>query len=269
MLYQMLLGAWPPELSPDDAPGVAAFAARIEGWQQKALREAKRRTRWTDPNEPYEKANAAFLKALLTSPGTDFPQRLHEAVGRFAAAGIANALAQAVLRLTTPGIPDLYQGTEYWDFSLVDPDNRRPVDFAARRQSLDAATPLAELASAWRDGRLKQRVVHRLLQLRERLPLLFARGDYRPIASANAHVLAFERRTAKASVVVVVARHLASWLDNAPAPVLDATHWGDAALALPDGHYRDVLGDAATTWQGEVPLGKAFAGATVLVLERV
>src|SRR6478609_5857140 len=144
MLYQTLVGAWPLGLSPEDEAGVAAFLDRVGAWQDKALREAKRRTEWAVPNIEYE---AACREFIVSSMAPDRPSRLREEIaafaGRIAPAGAVNGLAQLLLRCAAPGVPDLYQGTEFWDLSLVDPDNRRPVDFAARSEALEAATPPA------------------------------------------------------------------------------------------------------------------------------
>ena len=120
----------------------------------------------------------------------DRPSHLGSEVAAFAAriapAGAVNGLAQVVLRCASPGVPDLYQGTEFWDFSLVDPDNRRPVDWAARREALDADLPPAELLGVWRDGRVKQAVLFRALQLRAAKPELFAEGGYLPVSVEGA-----------------------------------------------------------------------------------
>ncbi|HKU99644.1 MAG TPA: malto-oligosyltrehalose synthase, partial [Vineibacter sp.] len=131
MLYQMAVGAWPPGLHVDDTAGITVFAERLADWQQKAQREAKRRTSWRAPNQAYEDASRRFLMQALAHPPSR--QSLHGFVSRIEAAGALNGLVQTLLRVTAPGVPDLYQGTELWDFSLVDPDNRRPVDFDARR----------------------------------------------------------------------------------------------------------------------------------------
>ncbi|MEI7037427.1 malto-oligosyltrehalose synthase [Fulvimonas yonginensis] len=280
MLYQTLVGAWPPELAPDDAEGLGAFAARIGEWQRKALREAKRRTRWTRPNEPYEDACEGFLAGLLT-PGADFGSALHGFVRRIAAAGAANSLAQTVLRLTTPGVPDTYQGTEFWDFSLVDPDNRRPVDFAARRATLANPASWDALLRDWRSGALKQRAIRELLQLRARHPAVFARGGYRALAvqvqdgQDSGRLLAFERALDGRVVVVLVLRHTAEVLLDADTPAWDAAATaallpqGARVRGVAPGRYRQVLGE------GEAPVGDSLdpgawlAPLPVAVLERV
>jgi len=266
MLYQMLLGAWPlGGLAGDDR---AAFIGRIEAWQMKALREAKRRTRWTDPNEPYEEACKAFLAAVMADE--EFVAELEETATSLAVPGAANGLAQAVLHLTTPGVPDIYQGTEYWDFSLVDPDNRRPVDYQARRASLGQGS-YADLLPHWRDGRIKQHVVHELLALRARWPRLFARGDYRALPASGpgaSHVVAFERHDARHAVVVVVGRHLAHWLNDADAPRLESGCWSGTTLAWPAGAWKEVFSGRRLDGGGFKGAGEILGDAVVAVFER-
>ncbi|MBS7457333.1 malto-oligosyltrehalose synthase [Coralloluteibacterium stylophorae] len=242
MLYQMLVGAWPLDLRVDDANGRDALADRLAGWQRKALREGKRRSRWTSPDEPYEDGCEAFLRRLLDGSQPEFLASLDAFVARIAPAAALSSLAQVVLRLTTPGVPDLYQGTEFWDFSMVDPDNRRPVDFDARERALAEAADDSELLSRWRDGRIKQRLVARLLDLRRRAPALFARGGYRPLAVAGAqagHVIAFARERGDARVVVVVPRHPLALAEAAGVhlerPALPQGLWGDTHVVLPGG----------------------------------
>ncbi len=270
MLYQMLVGAWPPGLQAADLEGVQAFAGRIAGWQRKALREAKRWTRWTSPNPVYEDACDRFLRALLgdearSAPVASFARRIE-------VAGMANALSQTVLRLTAPGIPDLYQGTEYWDFSLVDPDNRRPVDFAARLRSLVDGRDQAERLAQWRDGGLKQATIARLLDLRARRPRLFARGSYTPLVVEGAmagHVLAFERRRGNDVVVVIVSRLLAPWLLDGDMLSLAAVPWADTRIGIVAGHYVDVLGNVPFRVTGDGVLARACLETQgVAVLER-
>jgi (1->4)-alpha-D-glucan 1-alpha-D-glucosylmutase len=205
MLLQTIVGAWPLDLELDDRPGRRALAERVIGWQEKALREAKLRSAWSDPEQAYE---AAAREVVLHLVAEDRHLKLLTGIFGFiqsiAAAGAINGLSQLVLKLTAPGVPDLYQGTEYWDFSLVDPDNRRPVDFAARRRSLDG-TSIATAITSWRDGRIKQLAAHRLLALRRAKPDLFADGSYEPLDSGD-HVVAFRRQRGADAVVVAVPR---------------------------------------------------------------
>jgi (1->4)-alpha-D-glucan 1-alpha-D-glucosylmutase len=267
MLYQMLVGAWPLGLAPDDEEGVERFATRIAAWQRKALREAKRWTRWTSPNEPYEDACEDFLRSLLSS--NDHAAELAAFAGYIAVPGAANGLAQTVLRLTTPGVPDLYQGTDYWDFSLVDPDNRRPVDFLARAASLERDVLPADALATWRDGTIKQAVIARLLRLRRDHPDLFARGTYRPLVASGPaadHALAFLREHRGQKLVVVVARHTAEWLGGAGNPAIPADRWAGTTLTLPKGHWQDVFGPGRSRGDecsladlmGELPIAAWF-----------
>lgn len=272
MLWQMLVGAWPLALEPDDAQGLAEFAERMAGWQSKAVREAKLRSTWTEPDERYEAAARALLDAaLVQDAGKALRHALHAAAQALAPLGAINGLAQATLRLTTPGVPDLYQGTEGWDLSLVDPDNRRPVDFALRRQWLDDPSPWPALLQQWRSGQCKARLVAQLLQLRASLPELFARGDYKPLRAeghASAHVLAFRRQHADATLVVAVPRLLCA--AEIVTPLLPAAQWRDDALVLPDGRYQHVPDGRVLEVHGaRVALAELFLHSPVAVLATV
>ncbi|WP_339411346.1 malto-oligosyltrehalose synthase [Pseudomonas sp. EA_35y_Pfl2_R5] len=237
ILYQALLGSWPLDLAANDEPGLHNYLQRMSAWQEKALREAKLSTAWSAPNELHESACRDFLECLLTSPkARELRHALVDTLNSIAPSGALNSLVQCLLRLTTPGVPDLYQGCEYWDFSLVDPDNRRPVDFAARMHTLDDAQPLSVLLEHWRDGRIKQWLIQRLLRLRQNRPALFSRGDYRPVAVQGEHierVLAFIRSHGQEHMLVVVPRLSAGLLDNSPIPLIPAQRWGDTHLLLP------------------------------------
>ncbi len=207
MLFQIVVGAWPHGLEVTDQAGLAAFADRVAAWQRKALREAKVHTDWSAPNEAYERAAADYI-AWLFGGGSALLAELAAFARRIAAAGAANGLAQMLVKLTAPGVPDIYQGCEYWDLSLVDPDNRSAVDFAARRRSLGTAS-LDELLATWQDGRVKQFVVARTLALRKRMPGLFSAGKYVPLATSGPQaerVVAFARTSTDAAVIVAFCR---------------------------------------------------------------
>ncbi|WP_322104625.1 malto-oligosyltrehalose synthase [Paraburkholderia sp. J41] len=245
MLYQTLVGVWPPELDPGDEQGVRAFAERVAQWQLKALREAKLRTNWLVPDEAYESDCQAFLFDILSPQRRDgFLQALADFVARIAPAGAVNTLLQTVLRLTSPGVPDLYQGTELWDFSLVDPDNRRPVDYAARAKALDRAAPSTKLKD-WRNAHVKLATVHRLLALRAQAPELLREGEYLPLAVRGAladHVIAFARRHGNAWAIVIGTRHAASLLEG-DTPLVAPERWEDTAVELPQGVAQTDLHD--------------------------
>jgi (1->4)-alpha-D-glucan 1-alpha-D-glucosylmutase len=237
MLYETLVAAWPLGLEIDDAEAMAAFRERVGAWLEKAMREAKRHSEWAAPNEAYEQASQDFLTQCL-DPGRSAPvaRELAAFAARIAPVGAANSLAQTLLRLTSPGVPDLYQGTEFWDFSLVDPDNRRPVDFAARQAALEAGETPAALVTHWADGRVKQQVIARALAFRARAPELFAQGTYVPLRAegpAAEHVLAFVRVHGEQVALVAVGRLLAPLLGDAATPLAPDTSWRETKLLLP------------------------------------
>jgi (1->4)-alpha-D-glucan 1-alpha-D-glucosylmutase len=209
------------------------------------LREAKLATDWDAPNAEYEDAAKAFLNAIMEDAA--FTAEAARFARRIGAPGAVNGLAQTLLKLTVPGVPDFYQGTEFWDQSLVDPDNRRPVDFAARSAALAAdETPVAA-AAHWRDGHVKQAVIRRALALRREAPALFARGDYQPIEVIGAkarHVVAFARTHDGANCVVVAPRLPGGLLEPAADSVTIPTeNWHDTALVLPDALLGSTLRD--------------------------
>src|SRR4051794_11965242 len=194
MLYQTLVGAWPLQ------PGDASFAERIQAYALKAAREGKQETSWLNPNQAYEAGLRTFIERILDpNLSAEFLDSLQSFTERTSLLGALNSLSQLTLKATIPGVPDFYQGTELWDFSLVDPDNRRPVDFAAREAALTALeTPdWRSLAQNWRDGRIKLAWTRHLLKLRGELADVFARGAYQPLEVSGPHrehVIAFARR---------------------------------------------------------------------------
>jgi (1->4)-alpha-D-glucan 1-alpha-D-glucosylmutase len=176
-----------------------------------------------------------------------------------------------VLKCTLPGVPDFYQGTEFWDFSLVDPDNRRPVDFCARERPLGGRRRWKALLAGWRDGALKQRIVARLLAERADRPLLFAAGDYRPLAVAGTlapQVLAFTRRHKGERLAVAVPRLLGAGLEAGTWPL--GAFWRDTRVELPAGPWRDVLTGVCVEAGGiGVPGPELFAALPVAVLRKL
>ncbi|MFJ4397195.1 malto-oligosyltrehalose synthase [Pseudomonas sp. NPDC089396] len=237
LLLQTLLGSWPLTLDLHDDNAVRGYAERIRQWQQKALREAKLRSSWNAPNEAYEAACAAYVDGLLLDrENQQLRQSLADAAQLIACPGALNGLVQTLLRMTVPGVPDLYQGNEYWDFSLVDPDNRRAVDYAARRRTLDDATAPAELLAHWRDGRIKQALVARVLDCRLAHPELFRRGAYLPLTVQGRHadkVLAFARLGEGQRAIIVAPRLASGLLGGATTPLIPAQNWDDTRVILP------------------------------------
>lgn len=231
LIYQTLLGTWP--ITED----------RLAEYLTKAMREAKRHSFWDHPNEAYEAATQSFARALLEDPRasgfrTALGQRVSDADGR----ARISAIGQVILQMTVPGTPDVYQGTELWDFSLVDPDNRRPVDYAARAAAL--ARDLLPRLTADRAGEAKLFVTHHLLALRAAHPALFAEGDYKPLMPGSGW-LGFTRNQGTESLLVIVPIGPRA---QAQAPALPAA---------PDGKtWRSVLTEAAT--DGSLPFDPLF-----------
>ncbi|MGG7671626.1 malto-oligosyltrehalose synthase [Pseudomonas sp. WC2] len=271
ILYQALIGSWPLDLRDDDQAGFADYAKRIWQWQQKALREAKLQSSWSAPNEAYENAAQAFTEKLLTGDeGELLRAALSKTVSSIAAAGALNGLAQTLLRMTVPGVPDLYQGNEFWDFSLVDPDNRRPVDYAAREQALDQPLPIADLLPQWRDGRIKQALIAAVLNLRVEHAELFRRGTYQPleVLGTQAHnVLAFAREHEGKQAIVIVPIRCATLLENSAVPQVDALRWGDTRVVLPfaasDTNLKGLFSTAAVTKNRELNISDALGDVPV------
>jgi len=262
ILLQSLLGAWPLELiEADDAGTLRSFHERMKGYVTKSLREAKRRTSWINPDERYEEAALAFLQAVL-DPRNRVLERLRPLARRLSVLGMLNGLSRTVLKMTLPGVPDIYQGTEFWDFALVDPDNRRPVDYTARAKGLDEEAPAETLLTRWQDGRIKQRVLGRLLQDRAEAPALYGFGDYTPLpveGERAAHLIAFQRRHGTDRLVVIVPRF---WNDLAAPGRLHVTPdlWRGTGAALPEGRWKNVITGATLEAGSErTPLGELLS----------
>jgi malto-oligosyltrehalose synthase len=268
MLLQTIVGAWPLDLDVGAHEGRRAFAERLARWQQKALREAKLATDWTVPNEAYEAAARHLTMALVADNAMpDLLADIAEFAGRISAAGAVNGLAQTVLKLTVPGVPDVYQGTEFWDFSLVDPDNRRPVDFAARAAAIDHV-PLAALVDRWRDGRIKQAMIARTLALRRACPRLFADGSYEPLAARGTfadRLIAFARRRDDEALVVIVPRIAGQLLQSEHDILFDEAAWQDTAVALFDGQFANLFA-SDEAGHGKISVGRLFSRFPAAVL---
>ncbi|WP_159996015.1 malto-oligosyltrehalose synthase [Roseomonas sp. 18066] len=257
MLFQMILASWPVGLDIADRAGVEAWADRLAGWQQKAIREAKRRSGWAMPDEAYEAAAGDFLRGVLDAgKSPQLAKSLQDFAARLAAPGALKSLAQTALRLTVPGAPDLYQGTEFWDLSLVDPDNRRPVDYDARRAALDSGRSPEDLLAGWRDGAIKQRLVTTLLAARTAHPALFRDGSHEPLAAPEGSLAFLRRHAGQALLVVLPIRALPGGESQLPT----AAAWGAASLPLP----ADL---AATPWQDLVTGQPVAPGAALRLAE--
>jgi len=246
MFFQAILGAWPLELlEGEDPQAVESFRERLNAYAEKAMREGKRRSSWVNVDETYEGTVRKLFEAII-APGSDFLRELRPFAQRLAHLGMLASLGRTVLKCTLPGLPDTYQGTEVWDFSFVDPDNRRPVDYPALTRMLDGEGEVAPLLAHWPDGRVKQATLNRMLAERAARPDFFARAGYEPVAASGAkaeHVLAFRRTdldTAGADDLIVAVPRLFSGL------IGEGTWSGEAfagtVLALGAGtRWRDVV----------------------------
>jgi (1->4)-alpha-D-glucan 1-alpha-D-glucosylmutase len=278
LLYQTLVGAFPDGGLARGSPAHADFVRRTQRYMEKALREAKAHTSWTHPDETYEGGVRAFVASILSAP--DFLESLAAFAGRVAAAGRLTSLAQVALKCAAPGVPDVYQGCEVWDLSLVDPDNRRPVDFIARGRALGdidrelAKGPRARAALArelsspggLRDGRAKLLLLRIALHLRRELRALFELGDYRPLEADGplaSSVFAFVRGTPGRALVCAVPRLVLGPLEAGGGRI----RW-EGALALPPGlptHWRDAV--TGQTREGPaIPLASLFEDFPVALL---
>ncbi len=272
LLYQTLLGSWP--LEPDFDPD--AYRERIVAYLTKAVREAKEHSSWVNANADYEAALADFIGALL-APGDKnlFLADFIPFARQVARHGLFNSLALALLKLTAPGVPDIYQGCELWAFNLVDPDNRRPVDYAARQQllnGLDSFDLMQAVQADPADPRLKLAVIQRTLAWRAGQPALFRDGDYQPLAVKGgqaAHACAYARVLDDAAVIAVVPRLTVRLLGGQEGAPVGAT-WGDTVLELPrflrGRRWRNVLTGATHAPGATLPLAEALVGVPVALL---
>lgn len=294
LFYQTLIGIWPFEMTAQltaiNAEARAVFVQRIEEYLVKALREAKLHSSWISSNDEYEQAVHQFVRtALEPGEGNDFLKSFVEFQHMVSRAGMFNSLSQVLLKIAAPGVPDFYQGTEVWNFHLVDPDNRQPVDYAHRKElltSLDRKTSnnasalVAEMLNDPADGRIKLYLTRQALRFRRAHENLFANGSYLPLRIAGEkarHAIAFARTSERESVIALAARFFTELGDAAQLPIGKQV-WNETTVLLPDelksGSYRDVLtGQVLQVKDKEkkkvLLLAEAFAHLPVALLEHV
>ncbi len=272
LLYQTLLGSWPLEpFAQRSAPARAEYIGRIQEYMAKALKEAKLNTSWVQPNESWDSAVANFIANILEpSSRSRFLESFVPFAEQIAQTGAINSLSQVLLKLTAPGVPDFYQGNEIWDFSLVDPDNRRAVDYALRQKMLDGlkgATP-EDLLGNWSDGRIKLFLTQRVLHLRREKRELFAQGSYEPLAAKGEFAescIAFARKFEDQSVIVLAPR-LSTRVGFPPL----GEKWRETTVETPPDWKsgRDLFtGETVEASNGAVLLAKAFARFPFAVLQ--
>ena len=295
MLLQTIVGAWPIELLDTDEDAVLeALRDRLHAYIPKAFREAKRHSKWIEPNEAYESA-AKDLVTRLLEVGSPFMTRMRPLLRDVARRGMLVSLGRTILKCTVPGVPDFYQGTGLWDFSLVDPDNRRPVDYAERAALLDTDTTVEALLADWRSGAIKLHIVARLLADRRAHRLFYAKADYKPVlakGTAAGHVIAFTR-TFKGTTLAVVVSRLSGKDGSAPDrsggseasfplgaetsfPLgaetsfpLGAEAWGDTSVKLPAGRWHDLLDGSTLKVTNAIPLSRLFETTPFAVLRMI
>jgi (1->4)-alpha-D-glucan 1-alpha-D-glucosylmutase len=279
-LYQTLIGALP--FGDVDWP---RFQDRISDYMIKALREAKVHSSWIAPNDAHEHAVTGFVRTILEpAPGNVFLDELVVFARRVAQYGIYNSLGQTVVKLAAPGVPDFYQGTELWDLNLVDPDNRRPVDYATRAALLAEVDRLAtcdrgqlarDLVVGREDGRIKLHTIASGLRVRRDHPDVFARGEYLPLRVTGAradHVFAFARRTADEEAIAIVPRLVAGLLPDADVPPTGAALWGDTTVHVDGGapQYHQIFsGEVIPARGGVLTVGDVLRVFPVAVLMSV
>jgi (1->4)-alpha-D-glucan 1-alpha-D-glucosylmutase len=261
MLYQALLGAWPLGRRDD------SFRERIQAYALKAAREGKQETSWLNPHEAYEAGLRTFIDRILDPDASaEFVETMERLAQRVALLGALNSLSQVTLKATMPGVPDFYQGTEFWDLSLVDPDNRRPVNFSERAKLLTSleAPDWGHLAQGWHNGHIKLAWTRHLLKLRAELAHVFTNGDYEPLQVGGTHqdhILAFARRRSRDAAIVAVAKSFAVFSQGGRAwPQAEAY---DAALNV-SGYSVEGFADADAT---QLRVSDLFTHAPAAVLK--
>jgi (1->4)-alpha-D-glucan 1-alpha-D-glucosylmutase len=286
LFYQILLGSWPHGELDDTA--YERYRGRIREYMTKALREAKVNTSWVSPNQPYEEALLEFVDAVLERSGDNpFLHDFAPLQRELAHYGIFSSLSQVLLKMTSPGVPDFYQGSELWDLSLVDPDNRHQVDYAIRVRGLAALKEreaqvgarqlFRELLERREDGRIKHYLIYRCLNFRKENAALFREGDYRPLESKGVHgrrVIGFCRSAGERSMVVAAPRLVAGLLSGPDRMPVGEELWQDTFLALPHGigaRFRDALTGAEVMAQERhgvlgIGVGELFRDLPVALL---
>jgi (1->4)-alpha-D-glucan 1-alpha-D-glucosylmutase len=269
-VLQTLVGAYPYEVNSTAWDEEDNFRGRVRSYLEKALQEAKRHTSWVNPNKAYMEATYAYADAWLDPTGPLWPE-LQTYLNRIADFGIVNSLAQVLLKFTTPGVPDVYQGCELYDLSLVDPDNRRAVNYELREQLLAEAGNVPDINALWptrRTGAIKLWLTHKLLTLRRQQPDFWANAGYVPLPVSGtlaAHVLAFAREWEGRRYVIIVPLHLARLTGQTGTSDPLTIDWADTAVTVGPGTYTDILTKKMV--DGEVVmLNELFSGGLPMAL---
>jgi (1->4)-alpha-D-glucan 1-alpha-D-glucosylmutase len=288
LLYQTLIGAWP--IHPMNDPDYEIFGKRIKDYMLKAIREGKVNSSWISPNTLYEDALSNFIDAIMTPLHNPFIKDFEAFQKKVSYFGMFNSLSQTLLKNTSPGVPDFYQGTEIWDFSLVDPDNRRPVDFHIRKEMLrvlkekmviyepDLPGFANNLVQKWSDGFIKLYVIYKSLNYRKKNSQLFMDGAYIPLmgdGDHKEHVCAYARKGEAKTVLVIVPRFLTRLIQMDQLPFGRET-WGDSWVVIPSEisavrfnniFTGETIGRVERDGRGALALEQVFANFPVAMLE--
>ncbi len=277
-LYQTLVGAYP--FNDSEYP---EFIHRIKEYIIKAVREAKVHTAWLQPDAEYENGFTEFVDRILDRAENNvFTEKLKAFQARIAFYGALNSLSQTLLKITAPGIPDFYQGTELWNLSLVDPDNRRPVDFDHRQQTLKSIkaraasnlpTLISELCESWMDGHIKLFLIAQALSTRNQLSEVFSQGTYEPlevIGPAQTHVITFARRHGDCTIITVATRFFTNLVEPGVFP-LGPTVWQETRIEWPQDlitspTWTNALTDETLSSTESLPLGEILRQFPVALL---
>lgn len=275
LLYQTLIGTWP--LYPMDPPAHLQYMNRIQAYMEKALKEAKIHTSWVNPNKDYDEGVQQFIQKILAlDPSANpFLKDFQATIPKIASAGMLNSLSQLLLKLTCPGIPDIYPGNETWTFNLVDPDNRRPIDFTNGKYLLKSIVEklpnpsnlLQQLMEHPEDGRIKLFVTLKALNFRQKEPLLFSHGAYIPLevqGPRQNHIVAFARKREGKTAVVITSRFFTSLMSGSQ-PQIEPSKWRNTYVVIPEGINEKF----SNIFNGEQALSDHRNNQNVLDLEKI
>ncbi|MFD0986618.1 malto-oligosyltrehalose synthase [Methyloligella solikamskensis] len=278
LFYQSLAGAWPFGLSFEDRDAMQSLSDRMTAFMLKAIREAKVRTSWTGQDQPYEEAVERFVCEVLDpDKASDFLDDFSRAHEEIALAGGLYSLSQTLIKLTAPGVPDVYRGSELWELSLVDPDNRRPVDFAKLEEmlsGLEGDSDPADLLESWRSGVIKLSLLEKGLRHREDYPALFETGDYTPVhltGARSAHAVAYLRSDETCGLIAIAPIRARALLEGQETPIVSSEKWEDTAISLPGDwaskSWRNLLtGETMTAIDNKMHLSEVLKNFPVALL---
>jgi maltooligosyltrehalose synthase len=266
LIYQTIVGSYPLE-----EKDLGPYRRRIAGYLRKALREAKVHSNWTSPNEDYERAAIEFAHALIANE-SPFMHSFQPFFDKIADYGMINSFGQLILKFTCPGVPDIYQGTELWDLSLVDPDNRRPVDYSIRMKMISEHKSLQDLWTTRRNGQIKLWLLQCLNIIRNRYIDVFADGEYIPLTISGQfknRAIGFIRKNRYTSILVLIPLNFATVHEYSGLHDVPVADWKDTKVLLPGqpADWENLLNEGYVKIDGELSLNEAFKTFPALILK--